>query len=155
MIGLPIGLMYSNAAEWWIHKQLLHKLGKKKSSIWNFHWSEHHKSVRQGKFNDPEYHKAFWDRSGPRKEVLGVVLLMALHAPLITTAPWFTAAVMYSGLNFIYKHKKAHLNPEWAKKNLKVHYDHHMGKNQDANFCITQPWFDYVMGTRINYKHDK
>ncbi|RYZ84400.1 MAG: hypothetical protein EOO68_31675, partial [Moraxellaceae bacterium] len=28
-------------------------------------------------------------------------------------------------------------------------YDHHMNSNQDANWCVTRPWFDYVMGTRI------
>jgi sterol desaturase/sphingolipid hydroxylase (fatty acid hydroxylase superfamily) len=31
------------------------------------------------------------------------------------------------------------------------HYDHHMGKNQDSNWCVTRPWFDWVMGTRVRY----
>ena len=31
------------------------------------------------------------------------------------------------------------------------HYDHHMGKNQDANWCVTHPFFDWVMGTREPY----
>ena len=155
MIGIPIGLLYSNAAEWWIHKRLLHALGKNKSSIWNFHRSEHHRNVRNNGFHDPEYNKPFWDRRGPRKEVLGVLGLMALHLPLAPIAPWFTATVVYSGYNFIRKHKKAHLDPEWAYKNLRCHYDHHMGKNQDANFSITQPWFDHLIGTRVNYKYDE
>ena len=31
------------------------------------------------------------------------------------------------------------------------HYDHHMGADQDANWCVTRPWFDWIMGTRKPY----
>jgi hypothetical protein len=24
-----------------------------------------------------------------------------------------------------------------------------MNTNQDANWCVTRPWFDYIMGTRV------
>jgi hypothetical protein len=24
-----------------------------------------------------------------------------------------------------------------------------MNSNQDANWCVTRPWFDYIMGTRV------
>jgi hypothetical protein len=40
------------------------------------------------------------------------------------------------------------LSPEWAKKRIPWHYDHHMNTIQDANWCVTRPWFDYLMGTR-------
>ena len=36
-----------------------------------------------------------------------------------------------------------------GKKAIPWHYDHHMNTNQDANWCVTRPWFDYIMGTRI------
>ena len=45
-------------------------------------------------------------------------------------------------------HRRAHLQPEWARK-IPWHYDHHMNSNQDANWCVTKPWFDYLMGTRV------
>ena len=61
----------------------------------------------------------------------------------------------YAGFNYFYKHRRSHLDPEWAKQNLKHHYDHHMGRDQDANWCVTQPWFDYLMGTRIDYEYDE
>ena len=48
-------------------------------------------------------------------------------------------------------HKRAHLDPEWAKVHLPWHYDHHMGPNQNANWCVTRPWFDHLMGTREPY----
>ncbi|GAB5477602.1 MAG: hypothetical protein Marn2KO_10690 [Marinobacter nauticus] len=38
---------------------------------------------------------------------------------------------------------------EWGKKAIPWHYDHHMNTNQDANWCVIRPWFDYIMGTRI------
>ena len=43
------------------------------------------------------------------------------------------------------------MDPEWARENLPWHYDHHMGPNQDANWCVTRPWFDDLMGTREPY----
>jgi len=29
-----------------------------------------------------------------------------------------------------------------------------MNTNQDANWCVTRPWFDYIMGTRIKANSD-
>jgi hypothetical protein len=26
-----------------------------------------------------------------------------------------------------------------------------MGKNQDMNWCVTRPWFDWILGTRERY----
>jgi hypothetical protein len=34
-------------------------------------------------------------------------------------------------------------------KKIPWHYDHHMNSNQDANWCVTKPWFDYILGTRV------
>ena len=76
-------------------------------------------------------------------------------APLLSVAPWFTAAIWYSGFNYLYKHKRCHLDIEWGKKHMRSHYDHHMGKNQDTNWCVTRPWFDLVMGTRTYMPDDE
>src|SRR5690606_9790043 len=48
-----------------------------------------------------------------------------------------------------YRHRRAQLEPELEKKKLPLHYDHHMNSNQDANWCVTKPWFDYLLGTRV------
>ena len=58
-------------------------------------------------------------------------------------------AVFYSAANYYYVHRRAHLEPEWAKKTIPWHYDHHMNSKQDANWCVTKPWFDYILGTRV------
>ena len=41
-----------------------------------------------------------------------------------------------------------------GKKAIPWHYNHHMNTNWDANWCVTRPWFDYIMGTRIKANPD-
>lgn len=151
MIGIPLGLLYANAVEWAAHKYLLHGLGKKKGSMWNFHWGEHHKHCRKHGFRDPDYDRVNWAKHAQSKEALAVVAAVAAHLPLFPVAPFFTATVCYAGANYLHIHRKAHLDPQWAREHLTIHYDHHMGNNQDANWCVTRPWFDWIMGTRVPY----
>lgn len=44
-------------------------------------------------------------------------------------------AAWYSAGNYYYIHRRAHLEPDWAKRKIPWHYDHHMNSNQDANWC--------------------
>ncbi len=60
-----------------------------------------------------------------------------------------TLSVLYSAGNYYYIHRRAHLEPDWAMRKIPWHYDHHMNSNQDANWCVTKPWFDYILGTRV------
>ena len=39
-------------------------------------------------------------------------------------------------------------DPAWMRRYLPWHYDHHLGRNQHANWCVTYPLADYVLGTR-------
>lgn len=155
MLGIPLGLLYANAGEWVIHRFVLHGLGKKKTSFWNFHWGEHHRASRKHDFRDPDYERSVFGAHAQGKEALAVVGLMVAHAPLLPVAPLFTATVWYSALNYLYTHKRSHLDPAWAKEHLKHHYDHHMGLDQDKNWCVTRPWFDHLMGTRVDYEYDE
>jgi sterol desaturase/sphingolipid hydroxylase (fatty acid hydroxylase superfamily) len=58
---------------------------------------------------------------------------------------WTSIALYYR------RHKRSHEDPGWAREHLRWHYDHHMGPDQDCNWCVTFPWFDHVMGTRVPY----
>ena len=49
-------------------------------------------------------------------------------------------------------HRYAHLQPIWGKIFLRWHYDHHMGKTQDANWGVTTDWVDRLMKTRVCYE---
>jgi hypothetical protein len=153
MLGFPIGILYSNAVEWVIHKYVLHGLGKRKGSFFGFHWKNHHRNARRNAMRDPGYDKPIWDWNSRGREAASILAVVAVHTPLVVVAPWFTAAVWYSGFNYLYKHQKCHQDIEWGKRHMRSHYDHHMGKDQDTNWCVTRPWFDWVMGTRVKYEY--
>lgn len=152
MIGFPLALLYSNAGEWFIHKYILHGLGKKRRSFWNFHWHEHHAVVRKTRGLDEAYNKPLSPTLNAKtKELLGVIGIGLAHAPLLPVAPFFTLGVWYSAANYYYVHRKSHLDPQWAENHVPWHVDHHLGPDQDKNWCVTKPWFDWVMGTRVPY----
>jgi len=151
VIGLPIAIVLSNAGEWLVHKHVLHGAGRRRGSFWSFHWHEHHRAARGHAFYDTDYERSplGWHAQG--KEVFGLVLTSALVVPLAQIAPWFVAGSILCNVRYWVLHRKAHLDPAWAREHLPWHYDHHMGPNQDANWCVTRPWFDLLLGTREPY----
>ena len=151
MIGIPIGLLTANAIEWVVHKHILHGLGRQKESVWAFHWHEHHRACRRHGHRDADYERPVFGGHAQGKEALALAAGVMAVMPLAPVAPWFTATIAYSAVRYYRVHKRAHLDPEWAKVHLPWHYDHHMGPNQNANWCVTRPWFDHLMGTREPY----
>lgn len=151
MIGVPLALVVSNAAEWWIHKHVLHGSGKRKGSFWSFHWHDHHRNVRKNEHRDPDYERPILGWNAQSKEVLGLLGLAAAHLPMLPVAPFYTGTMWYCMVRYYRVHKRSHLDPAWAREHLPWHYDHHMGPDQDCNWCVTHPWFDEVMGTRVPY----
>lgn len=152
MIGIPLGLMVSNATEWLVHKYVLHGRGSDKQSFWAFHWHDHHRNVRRHDHVDPDYQRPLLSRwNGQSKEAIALVAATVAVAPLFPIAPFFVGTVTYCAINYYRVHKRSHLDPAWAREHLPWHYDHHMGPNQHANWCVTRPWFDRVMGTREPY----
>ncbi len=148
MIGIPLGLFVGNAFEWFAHKHILHGLGKNPKSYWRMHW-DHHKAARLNDFKDENYTQPLWRWNPHTKEALALVGVSALVTPLYPVAPFFTGTLHYCAINYYRKHKRCHLDPEWGKQNMPWHYDHHMAKDQNKNWCVTRPFFDYVMKTRI------
>jgi len=151
MIGIPIGLVYANASEWVLHKYVLHGLGKRRKSFWSFHFFEHHRASRKNGMRDKAYQSKHLRIDARTKEALGLVALCGIHAPLFPVAPLFTSTLWYSAARYYRVHKRSHLDPEWARENLPWHYDHHMGPNSECNWCVSRPWFDHIMKTRVPY----
>jgi len=143
-------LLYANLLEWVLHKHILHGLGKNKKSSWSSHWNVHHKKSRKNDFYDDDYKKS-WTSAGSRSEIIGLILLALLHSLILFVLPAFYVGVLCGGFRYYFIHKKAHLDPEWAKNNLPWHYEHHMGNNQDANWGVTTDWVDKLLRTRIKY----
>jgi hypothetical protein len=145
-----LGLLYANAGEWLMHKYVLHGLGQKPDSFWAYHWHEHHAVCAENGMIDPGYRTLnlkVWNAQSKELAVLAVIVL--LHVPLFIPFPVFTGAVYVSLALYYYKHRKAHLDPSWARKHLCWHYEHHLGAHRSANWCITWPWCDWLLGTRV------
>jgi len=149
VLTIICAIAYSNVIEWIMHKHILHGLGKNKSSVWSFHWHQHHKKARKNNFHDEDYLDGWV--GGPLREKLGLLLLLVAHSPLITASPVFFITLIYCSVRYYRLHKFAHLHPSWGRYYLKCHYDHHMGKNQDANWGVTISWVDKLFGTRIEH----
>ena len=154
LASLLLGLLYANAGEWLVHKYILHGLGMNRHSFWAYHWHEHHATCAKNMMLDPGYRSLTLTSWNAQSKELAVLLGIAvLHAPLFIIFPLFTGTVYASLLLYYYKHRKAHLDPIWAKRHLRWHYDHHLGTNCCGNWCITWPWLDYLLRTRIINKH--
>lgn len=151
LVEIPLGLFYGNAMEWVIHKYLLHGLGKNKANFWSFHWHDHHRNARRNDMMDEDYQRPLKLSEPPGKELASLILAAIVHAPLLLVAPFFTLTAWYCAFNYYRLHKKCHLDPEWGRENMPWHVDHHMGPDQDQNWCVTKPWFDLIMGTRVKY----
>lgn len=154
MIGIPLGLITANATEWVMHKYVLHGMGKNKRSFWRFHLSEHHKNARKYDYIDPSYSRFPLGNHAQGKEAWALLGLCDCYTAVAARA-LFVGTLYYSAWNYYSKHKKSHQDAEWAKQHIPWHYDHHMGPNPNANWCITKPWFDELMGTReVFYQQD-
>lgn len=160
MIGIPLGLLAANATEWYLHKHALHGVpqagGGRKSLSEAFmkrHWA-HHRRVRLQKYRDDDLYADFSHSEDAQAEVKALLQMCAVTGLALPVAPFFTLTTWYCAWNYWHVHSQSHLDTEWGKKKIPWHYDHHMNTNQDANWCVTKPWFDYIMGTRVISSED-
>ena len=155
MIGIPIALLAANGIEWYLHKYALHGVpkeggGRKALSepFMKRHWA-HHRRVRLTKYRDDELYGHFSESPDAIAEAKALLKICAVTSLAMPVAPFFTLTTYYCAWNYWHVHSQSHLDPEWGKKKIPWHYDHHMNTNQDANWGVTKPWFDYIMGTRV------
>lgn len=150
MIGIPLALAVFGYGEWATHKYLLHDLGRDKRSRFAFHFHTHHQSVRRNGGYDPDYEGPIWSTPTQAREAIGLIAVGLAHLPLLPVAPLYTATIWYCLHRYRRDHRRAHLDPAWARDHLRCHYDHHMG-DQNQNFGIGFEWFDRLAGTRAPY----
>lgn len=149
MIGFPVAVVFSNAFEWYAHKYWLHEYAREHRNSPFFAHIRHHKRVRTNDFADTSYTATFLQNEGIYFEKSSLVALCAVTGVVAPVAPFFTLGTWYCAWNYYRQHSRAHRDPDWAREHLPWHFDHHMNANQDANWCVTRPWFDYIMGTRV------
>lgn len=145
------GIFYAQGMEWFLHRYVLHGIGKKRGHPLSFHFRQHHRAARIHHFRDEVYeHSPFaWNASG--KELMSLFGLGLLHLPILLISSGFVLGSGVGMVRYYTMHKKSHLDPEWCKSRLPWHYDHHMAPNQDANWGVTTDWVDRLMGTREIY----
>jgi hypothetical protein len=143
-----LGLLYANLGEWLMHKYLLHGLGKNNSSFWAYHYQHHAVCAKHGMLDSGYQPIKLTGWNSQTKELVVLTLIMLIHTPVYLLSPAFVTALYFSIVLYYYLHRKAHLNPLWASTHLRWHYDHHLGSERNANWCITWPGVDYVLGTR-------
>ncbi len=152
--GFLVGLMTANAFEWVAHKYVLHGTPRKGQPRYSpspasmaSHWA-HHRMVRKFDFGDECYEQGL-SHERTQLEVQSLIVLAGVMSLAWPVSKGFVAAAWYSAGRYYYVHSRSHLNPDWGRKRIPWHFDHHMNTQQDANWCVTRPWFDYIMGTRI------
>jgi sterol desaturase/sphingolipid hydroxylase (fatty acid hydroxylase superfamily) len=151
LVQIALGIIIANLYEWIIHKYVLHGMGKKKKSFWSSHWHTHHRKVRQNNYFDEDYLQVLRGWNEGTKEIVSLVLLSALQIPSLFIFPWYSATMIMMAAAYFLVHRKSHLDSEWGRKWAPWHYDHHMSKNQDSNWCVTLPIWDHILGTREYY----
>jgi hypothetical protein len=147
LIQIALGLIYANVSEGLIHEHILHGWGKKKGSFWSFHWADHHRASRKNDMYDVSYTEGFFHHKRIKESVSTILLLLA-HSVLLPFAPWFVLATWVYGITYLWAHRKSHLDVPWGKKWMPWHRDHHLGVDQDQNWCVLFPWTDWLRGTR-------
>ena len=141
MFGFIVGFLYGSLLEYVIHRYVFHKLGRKKKSLWSYHLKGHHVLSRKNNF---------MDLTESNIESIGMFLLILIHVPLffLNFGAWL--GVTLYALAFKYLHGYQHKHPEFTKKYMKWHWEHHM-KDPNKNFGVVVPWMDYFFGTRKKY----
>ena len=96
------GYIYGYFFEWFAHI-ILHKFGKTRSSIFSFHWREHHRACRKNKNFDSNYSTPIFDKikSNRAKEEISLFLILIAHSPLLFVLPGFFFAVLFSIIEFL------------------------------------------------------
>jgi|10_taG_2_1085330.scaffolds.fasta_scaffold106798_2 sterol desaturase/sphingolipid hydroxylase (fatty acid hydroxylase superfamily) len=139
-------IIFANLNEWLIHKFVLHGLGKRKTNFFHFHWV-HHRNCRKASNYDVDYEKLL----PLSREAWSLLLFFISYIPLFWVVPYFAGTLGVHAIVYYFTHRHTHLNVEWGRRWLPWHHDHHMGKDQDLNWCVLFPLWDYVLGTRKNY----
>ena len=141
MLGFVLGFLYGSVLEYGIHDVIFHRLGKKKGSMWAYHLKGHHVLSRKNNFVDLTESKI---------ESLGMMLLILIHLPIIVFNFGFWFGVTLHAVAFNVLHGLQHRHPEFTKKYMRWHWEHHM-KDSNKNFGVVTPWMDYLFGTRKKY----
>ena len=151
ILATAITLAAQTVTEWVAHKYVLHDWALKKGAFFHFHW-EHHNRCRKANNIDVDYVAMF--RRG--KLTLGIVKEMAAIAAITVVFavpvylfvwPMLGGMLAFGAWFYFFSHALCHTG--WFPGMFPWHRDHHMGPDQNQNWCVTLPVADWVLKTRV------
>lgn len=146
MIEFFIAFLIGSFLEYIIHKFILHN--RKFKLAYKYHFSRHHKNCRRLDCIDPDYLKKPSTFENGMFEIFSLIFINLLFIPLFFLSfKTYLFLLIYSFLYYTI-HRVFHIYPEKMRKIFSWHYDHHMNKDQNKNWGITNPIFDYIFFTR-------
>ena len=148
VLEVAIAWLYSHLLEYFLHKHVLHNVKRKK--WFKTHFGEHHWSARKRLMLDPKYFGKLDFKGDP--ELKGLIALGVLHVPIVFFFPFAYVTLILMAISYYVQHRWMHNNIEYARNNASWHYDHHMAPDQNCNWGVRLPIFDYVFGSRKVYK---
>lgn len=87
---------------------------------------------------------------------LGMVLLLLLlpvHIAVMLHAGWLTGSLLYDGMHYSFHHGPD-IKIGWYQRMKASHMRHHFRDNQ-VEFGVTVPWWDYILGTTRKASREK
>ena len=147
-----LGFLMGSLIEWTAHKYFLHN--SKFPSAFKSHFSVHHKNSRKNDGLDIIYFSfppESWDDGA--SEIVFLLLAWAISFPTYYISPWLYLTLTVHACAYYALHRKFHLSPQWGRRWMPWHWDHHMGHDQNCNWGVTNPIFDFVFRTRKRYKN--
>ena len=103
---------------------------------------------------DPDYQSGFFKSAPYIREVYSLIVLLLLNITWLWTWPMLFYWLTFFTALYFWCHAKSHKDLNWCKKYLFWHYEHHMGLDQNCNWNVLPPLFDYFFGTRVKYTYD-
>ena len=145
ILSIFLAFLYATFSEWWIHKYVLHGLGKKKNNWFSFHWHSHHRKCRRNRNKDISYLQKDPLHFSVKKELIGLTTILALHTPLLYVSSAFYFTLVVCATRYFFMHRRSHIDVRWGQRAMPWHWKHHMGKDQDANWGITTDFWDRIL----------
>ena len=147
ILNFILAFLVSSFLEYIIHRYVLHN--KLFPKIFKYHFGRHHGQSRRLNGIDPDYFKFPKNLKDGLFEILGIIFLNIIFIPFYFLDIWFFGFIISYSWFYYFIHRYFHIYPDFFKKILPWHWDHHMGKNQNINWGITNPIFDLIFRTRV------
>lgn len=149
MIGILIQIIFG-----WIYshmlENILHRISHQKGfslKIYKGHYLRHHLTAKINKMKD----RSLEDIRGrtARFEISFLIILGAIHLPILITAPYAYAIIVASGIEYFIIHRKIHSDTLWGRIHYPHHYEHHINDDND-NWGIRRTWPNKIINLFLN-----